>query len=94
MRVDISAADRPNELGEMARAVAVFRSNAIELKVSQRGLASQATMLEEKLAHERRLNQQQRNFIAMASHEFRTPMTIIDGHAQRLINSQGVAIVW
>ena len=88
MRVDISGADRPNELGEMARAVAVFRSNAIELKVSQRGLASQATMLEEKLAHERRLNQQQRNFIAMASHEFRTPMTIIDGHAQRLINSQ------
>ena len=88
MDVSISGADRPNELGEMARAVAVFRSNAIELKVSQRGLASQATMLEEKLAHERRLNQQQRNFITMASHEFRTPMTIIDGHAQRLINSQ------
>ena len=88
MDVDISGADRPNELGEMARAVAVFRSNAIELKVSQRGLASQATMLEEKLAHEQRLNQQQRNFISMASHEFRTPMTIIDGHAQRLINSQ------
>ncbi len=44
-------------------------------------------MLEEKLAHERGLNQQQRNFISMASHEFRTPMTIIDGHAQRLINS-------
>jgi len=87
MDVDISGADRPNELGEMARAVTIFRSNAIELKVSQRGLASQATMLEEKLAHERGLNQQQRNFITMASHEFRTPMTIIDGHAQRLINS-------
>ena len=88
MDVDIFGADGLNELGEMARAVAVFRSNAIELKVSQRGLASQAMMLEEKLAHERRLNQQQRNFIAMASHEFRTPMTIIDGHAQRVINSQ------
>ena len=87
MDVDVSGADRPNELGEMARAVTIFRSNAIELKVSQRGLASQATMLEEKLAHERGLNQQQRNFISMASHEFRTPMTIIDGHAQRLINS-------
>lgn len=86
--VDISDADRGNELGEMARAVAIFRSNAVELKVSQRGLASQASMLEEKLAHERGLNQQQRNFISMASHEFRTPMTIIDGHAQRLINSQ------
>jgi len=29
---------------------------------------------------------QQRNFVSMASHEFRTPMTIIDGHARRLIN--------
>ena len=88
MDVDIPGADQADELGEMARAVTVFRANAIELKVGQRGLASQATMLEEKLAHERRLNQQQRNFITMASHEFRTPMTIIDGHAQRLLNAQ------
>lgn len=28
----------------------------------------------------------QRNFISMASHEFRTPITIIDGHAQRLVS--------
>src|SRR4029079_13490962 len=27
----------------------------------------------------------QRNFVSMASHEFRTPLSIIDGHAQRLI---------
>jgi len=27
----------------------------------------------------------QRNFVSMASHEFRTPMTVIDGHARRLI---------
>ena len=27
----------------------------------------------------------QRNFVSMASHEFRTPITIIDAHAQRLI---------
>ena len=26
----------------------------------------------------------QRNFVSMASHEFRTPLTVIDGHAQRL----------
>jgi two-component system, OmpR family, sensor kinase len=26
----------------------------------------------------------QRNFVSMASHEFRTPLTIIDGHARRL----------
>jgi signal transduction histidine kinase len=42
-------------------------------------------MLEEKLTAERHLTQMQRNFVSMASHEFRTPLTIIDGHAQRLI---------
>ncbi|MBO0750745.1 MAG: HAMP domain-containing histidine kinase, partial [Bradyrhizobiaceae bacterium] len=44
----------------------------------------QASMLEEKLAAERHLTHLQRNFVSMASHEFRTPLTIIDGHAQRL----------
>lgn len=42
-------------------------------------------MLEEKLAQEQQLALLQRNFVSMASHEFRTPLTIIDGHAQRLI---------
>jgi signal transduction histidine kinase len=48
-------------------------------------LARQAAMLAEQLAQEQRLALLQRNFVSMASHEFRTPMTIIDGHARRLI---------
>jgi two-component system OmpR family sensor kinase len=36
------------------------------------------------LAQEQRLALLQRNFVSMASHEFRTPLTIIDGHARRL----------
>jgi two-component system, OmpR family, sensor kinase len=82
--IDIRGTDRQDEIGEMARAAVVFRNNAIELMMTQRGLAQQATMLEEKLAAERHLTQLQRNFVSMASHEFRTPLTIIDGHAQRL----------
>jgi two-component system OmpR family sensor kinase len=82
--IEIHGTERHDEIGEMARAAVVFRNNAIELMVSQRGLAQQATMLEEKLAAERHLTQLQRNFVSMASHEFRTPLTIIDGHAQRL----------
>jgi two-component system, OmpR family, sensor kinase len=82
--IEISDTGRQDEIGEMARAAVVFRNNAIELMVSQRGLAQQASMLEEKLAAERHLTQLQRNFVSMASHEFRTPLTIIDGHAQRL----------
>jgi signal transduction histidine kinase len=84
--VEIGHTDRSDEIGEMARAVVVFRANAIELIHSQRGLAQQATMLEEKLAHERSVTQLQRNFVSTIMHEFRTPLTQIDAQAQRLIN--------
>src|SRR5262245_34187061 len=83
--IDIPGTERRDEIGEMARAAVVFRNNAIELMRSQRVLAQQAAMLEEQLAQEQRLALLQRNFVSMASHEFRTPLTIIDGHAQRLI---------
>lgn len=83
--VPISGTNRRDEIGQMARAVVVFRDNARELALSQRALAVQASMLEEKLEQEQRLTLMQRNFVSMASHEFRTPLSIIDGHAQRMI---------
>jgi two-component system, OmpR family, sensor kinase len=83
--IEIRGTERRDEIGEMARAAVVFRNNAIELMRSQRVLARQAEMLEQQLAQEQRLALLQRNFVSMASHEFRTPLTIIDGHAQRLI---------
>jgi signal transduction histidine kinase len=83
--IDIPETERGDEIGEMAQATVVFRNNAIELMRSQRMLARQAAMLEEQLAKEQRLALAQRNFISMASHEFRTPMTVIDGHARRLM---------
>ena len=86
--IEIEDVARRDEIGEMARAVRVFRSNARDLIVNQRALAEQASLLGEKLAHEKRLTELQRNFVAMASHEFRTPLTIIDGEAQRLINTR------
>ncbi len=85
--VDIPGVERGDEIGNMARSVVVFRDNVIDLAISQRALSDQASLLAEKLAAEQRLTQLQRNFVSMASHEFRTPLTIIDGHAQRLINA-------
>jgi two-component system, OmpR family, sensor kinase len=82
--IDIPETGRRDEIGKMAQATVVFRNNAIELMRSQRTLAQQAALLEEQLAHEQRLALAQRNFVSMASHEFRTPLTIIDGHARRL----------
>jgi two-component system, OmpR family, sensor kinase len=84
--IEVRSTERPDEIGEMARAVVVFRNNAIDLMNSRIGLEQQATMLREKLAEEQRLMLLQRNFVSMASHEFRTPITIIDAHAQRLIS--------
>jgi signal transduction histidine kinase len=88
--VDIPETKRQDEIGEMAQATVVFRNNALELVRSQQMLARQAALLEERLAHEQRLALAQRNFVSMASHEFRTPMTVIDGHAQRLIKMKDV----
>jgi two-component system OmpR family sensor kinase len=82
---DIPGTERGDEIGKMAQATVVFRNNAIELMRSQHTLARQAAMLEEQLAHEQRLAMLQRNFVSMVSHEFRTPLTVIDGHARRLV---------
>jgi two-component system, OmpR family, sensor kinase len=83
--IAIPSVRREDEMGEMARAVAVFRDTAVALVNSQRRLIEQAAALEQGLENERRLTAQQRDFVSMTSHEFRTPLTIIDGHAQRLI---------
>ncbi len=40
--------------------------------------------LERALASEREMNTRQRRFISIASHEFRTPLAVIDGAAQRI----------
>lgn len=47
-------------------------------------LEMKAQELECALEREKELNQMQRQFVAMVSHEFRTPLAIIDSSAQRL----------
>jgi len=82
--IDIPSTERPDEVGEIARAVLRFRDNTVALAQSRTALAEQARALEATLVNERRMAELQRNFVSMVSHEFRTPLTVIDGYAQRL----------
>jgi PAS domain S-box-containing protein len=52
-------------------------------------LQQKAAELEEALAREKQLSQRQRQFVSMASHEFRTPLAIIDSTAQRIARKAG-----
>lgn len=55
-----------------------LQQRAYELEENSRQLTSA-------LEQERQVNELQRQFVSMASHEFRTPLAIIDGAAQRLV---------
>ncbi|MBM3525399.1 MAG: hypothetical protein FJX57_20820, partial [Alphaproteobacteria bacterium] len=60
----------------------VKAKETIELENAMR--KEQEQRLAEALAREREIVAQQRRFVAVTAHEFRTPLTIIDGAAQRL----------
>lgn len=68
-----------NEAGEVERYVIIIG----DISARKESEAIVAASLEK----ERQMNQQQRRFVSVVSHEFRTPLAIIDGAAQRLVRS-------
>lgn len=67
--------DGPYELAELASAFNQAAERQAEL----------TERLEQTLANEKQINQMQRQFVSLVSHEFRTPLAIIDGNAQRIL---------
>lgn len=53
-------------------------------KLQHRALQQHTDKLVKMLRNEQKINEMQREFVSMASHEFRTPLAIIDSNAQRL----------
>ena len=93
--VGITWSERTDELGMMARSLDVFRTNLVkkqaleaEKEETLKLLETQKQRLETALDKERELNGLQRQFVSMVSHEFRTPLAIIDGNAQRIMKRQ------
>ena len=70
-----------DELDLLVNAFNIMRTN---IHASYETLADYRDGLETALQKERELSSLQRQFVAMVSHEFRTPLAIIDGNAQRL----------
>lgn len=83
--VDIPEAKRGDEIGEMARALEVFKHHIATIDELTEEQRAHARQLSEALEKERQYSALHRQFVAMASHEFRTPLAIIDGAAQRMI---------
>lgn len=83
--IDIPELHRRDEVGDMARSISQFKSNAVKIREMTSELKCHTERLEEALEREKELNGLQRQFVSMVSHEFRTPLAIIDGSAQRML---------
>ena len=65
----------------------VLHSDVTRYKQQEAALLAQAAELQLALEHEKELNNTHRQFVFMASHEFRTPLAIIDGSTQLLMTN-------
>ncbi len=73
------------------KGIVISSTNITDYKRQQALLAQQSDELSTSLDKEKMIVEQQRTFVSMVSHEFRTPLTIIDGNAQ-IIESRGPTI--
>lgn len=77
---------RGDEIGTLSRSLAKFQESTSSLVRNQKLATAKNTILQRALANEERLNNFQKTFRSMATHEFRTLLSVIDGHAQRLLS--------
>lgn len=96
LNIDIPSQDRVDEIGDMARAVQVFKDNAIDLKEAQDKLAVMNTRLSKwNTALEDQVDSATREmeaFTYSVSHDLRAPLRTVDGFSRILLEdfSDGV----
>jgi signal transduction histidine kinase len=62
----------------------VSTTDITDYKLQEKALAEKQVLLEDALTKEQEASSLQKQFISMVSHEFRTPLSIVDGNAQIL----------
>ncbi|WP_083254097.1 ATP-binding protein [Pandoraea sp. ISTKB] len=77
---------RGDEIGTLSRTLSKIQDSTASLVRNQKLATAKNTILQRALANEERLNNFQKTFRSMATHEFRTLLSVIDGHAQRLLS--------
>ena len=88
-RFPVPWTQRADEIGDMARSLVTFRENVALIDRLTAEQQQQTMRLSEALEKEREYNALHREFVSMVSHEFRTPVAIIDGAAQRIDRRAG-----
>lgn len=82
-RVHVEPGDESAELGEIFNHVLDKLDGEHEQRVESH--KANTKKVERALIREKEVNALQQRFVAMTSHEFRTPLSIIDGAAQRML---------
>ncbi|MGD1875899.1 MAG: ATP-binding protein [Kiloniellaceae bacterium] len=83
-RFEVPWTGRRDEIGAMARALVTFRENVALIDRLTAEQQQQTLRLSTALEKEKEYSALHREFVSMVSHEFRTPVAIIDGAAQRI----------
>ena len=92
MNLELLEKARKREIKARKAAEQLLESKSIELYNSMNKLAVANKELEESLAREKELGKLKSSFVAVASHQFRTPLAVIQSNAELLemLNNTGV----
>jgi signal transduction histidine kinase/CheY-like chemotaxis protein/HPt (histidine-containing phosphotransfer) domain-containing protein len=87
LKIDLKALEQGNEIGDMARAIEVFKGNILERKKAENDLREKEVALTQANKAAQKANLTKSQFLAAMSHEIRTPMAGVIGMSDLLLDT-------